>query len=195
MEKTVKATPSAAPQPSIPQPALWDAAELQGRECHACACYFESVNPENAKQVQGFCRRSPAELQQVRGQEPRMDARTGQPVLRDGQPVMQPALITGYLFKAQPRNGTCWDGWRPKGTLPGESFGERSIRLLKPIIEQLLEGQHVPSEVRDAINLIFDITQRGPVPVMNPTQAVALALGNGTGETGNDRPAGPKHRA
>lgn len=98
----------------------WDPAELQGRTCSACACYFESINPDDAKQFQGFCRRLPADMTEVRVQVPRRD-REGQPVIRDGQPVMNNERVAGFIFKPTQREGTCFDGWRPKGTLPGAS--------------------------------------------------------------------------
>lgn len=104
----------------------YDMAELKGRTCAACACYFESVNPADATQFQGFCRRLPADMTKVRGQIPRLDAQQ-RPVIRDGQPVMNSAEIIGFLFKPTQREGTCFDGWRPKGTLPGQR------RVLEPV--------------------------------------------------------------
>ncbi len=97
----------------------WDPVELGGRTCSACACYFESINPEDPKQFQGFCRRLPADMTKVRGQVPRLDGQ-GKAVLRDGVPVMNSAEIIGFLYKPTQRDGTCFDGWRPKGTLPGQ---------------------------------------------------------------------------
>lgn len=105
-------------EPTIAAGVPWDPAELQGRTCNACACYFESVNPEDPKQFQGFCRRQPADMQKVRGQVPRLDGK-GQPVLKDGVPVMNSAEIIGFLYRPTQREGTCFDGWREKGTLPG----------------------------------------------------------------------------
>jgi hypothetical protein len=108
-----------APEPSIVGGIPWDPAELQGRTCTACACYFESINPENPNQFQGFCRRQPADMTKVRGEIPRLDPVTKKPVTRDGKPVMNSAEIIGFLYHPTQRDGTCFDGWRPKGTLPG----------------------------------------------------------------------------
>lgn len=97
----------------------WDAEALKGRSCANCACYFESANPNNPKEVQGFCRRAPAEMAELRMQEERRDLK-GNVVIKDGQPVMQPVKVIAYVFKTTTATGICFDGWRALGTLPGE---------------------------------------------------------------------------
>jgi hypothetical protein len=121
----------------------WDPAELQGRTCSACACYFESINPENSKQFQGFCRRLPAEMTKVRGQVPRLDAQQ-KPMIRDGQPVMNSAEIIGYLYKPTQRDGTCFDGWREKGTLPGGANSAAQLQQMRVLMERLAQTVLVP---------------------------------------------------
>ena len=107
-------------QPSIPEERVpWDRAALQGRECFTCACYFESVNPENPRQYQGFCRRLPAQFVETRGQVPRLDPVTKEPMIKNGQVVMNNELVKGWLYPPTQRAGTCFDGYRPLGTLPG----------------------------------------------------------------------------
>jgi hypothetical protein len=125
------------PQPSIPSNVPWDPATLEGRDCAHCACYFESANPENPSQFQGFCRRWPAEFSQTRGQVPRLDPVTKLPVMKNGVPVMNNEVIVGYLFKPAQRQGTCFDGYRPLGTLPGERPVEGK---LKEFLLKLVEG-------------------------------------------------------
>jgi hypothetical protein len=131
------------PEPSIVPTAPWDPAELEGRTCNACACYFESVNPEDPKQFQGFCRRSPADMQKVRGQVPRLDLK-GKPVIKDGVPVMNTAEIIGFLYRPTQREGTCFDGWREKGTLPGAGNSRRDLELLKATIERAIAEMSHP---------------------------------------------------
>lgn len=126
-----------------------------------CACYFEQPNPENAAQTQGFCRRLPADMTAVRGLEPRID-RQGNPVLKDGQPVMQPAQIIGYLFKTTRREGTCFDGWRPQGTLPGETVVQTTLRQVRPHLEPLLT--QVRPDIRPFVASLFGLD-----PVETPT--------------------------
>jgi len=126
------------PEPTIPSAKVpWDPAQLQGRTCSACACYFESINAENPKEFQGFCRRQPADLIEVRTQIPRLDAK-GQAVVRDGQPVMNSAVIPGFLFKVAQREGTCFDGWREKGTLPGAANSQQQLQQLRKMLEQAM---------------------------------------------------------
>jgi hypothetical protein len=131
---------------SIPPNVPWDPTELQGRDCAHCACYFESANPENPAQFQGFCRRWPAEFSQTRGQVPRLDPVTKLPVMKNGVPVMNNELIMGYLYKPTQRQGICFDGYRPKGSLPGET---RIDEKLKEFLLKLVEGSHnlFPQEV------------------------------------------------
>lgn len=127
-------------EPTISSPVVpWDPAELQGRTCSACACYFESINPEDTKQFQGFCRRLPADMTKVRGQVPRLDG-SGNAVIRDGQPVMNSAEIIGYLFKPTQRDGTCFDGWREKGTLPGAANSQKELQELRSKLGAVLQS-------------------------------------------------------
>lgn len=143
------------PQPSLPtSEPPYDRTLLKGRECQTCACYFESANPEDATKFQGFCRRFPAVLNRIRTMEQRRD-RTGAVVIRDGQPVMQPAEVAGFMFALTQRSGTCFDGWRAVGTLPGETPAERIVREAGPQLEQLLE-----TAPRELAQLVRVITQR-----------------------------------
>lgn len=155
-------------KPSIPDAVgqvPWDPAELAGRTCNACACYFESPNPENPLQYQGFCRRAPAEVTKVRGMEVRRDLK-GNPVMKDGKEVMQPCELIGYLFKPAQRLGTCYDGWRAKGMLPGDTPQERLVRKLKPLAAALLPS--LTPEIRSVVKLLWDIEDP---PASDPTEA------------------------
>lgn len=124
-----------APPPAVP----WDPAELKGRDCGHCACFFEQANPENPAQSQGFCRRAPAEVAQMRVMEPRV--LNGVPQMKDGQPVMQPGTAIGFIYRLTKREGTCFDGWRPLGTLPGEPPTQAAMKAvvasLRPVLEKL----------------------------------------------------------
>lgn len=147
---------------SIPeQSVLWDQSELKGRNCHACACYFESVNPADPTKFQGFCRRTPAQLVQLRGEVPRLD-RNNQPVLKDGKPVMNSEIIPGYIYQVTQRDGTCFDGYRPKGTLPGEGPHAAVLRVLVPLMVKVAKksgvtiAPEVDRAVKDILNLPLD---------------------------------------
>jgi hypothetical protein len=134
----------------------WDPASLEGRDCGRCACYFEQANPENTLQSQGFCRRQPADMQQMRGMEPRKDLQ-GNIIWKDGKQVMQPTTIIGYLFKPTKRDGTCFEGWRPIGALPGERSIDvavrRAVGRLKPALEKM------PPELQGVLSALFDLRE------------------------------------
>jgi hypothetical protein len=149
------------------QPAVvsvpWDPQSLKGRDCGHCACYFEQSNPQDPKQSQGFCRRLPADLMVIKSLEERLDHQTGKAVIgRDGKPVMQPANVTGYLFKTTKREGTCFDGWRPLGTLPGERQIDTSLRFLRHEAEPLLADLPEPYRVYLRILLAMDPSPKVP---------------------------------
>jgi hypothetical protein len=137
----------------------WDAALLKGRECSSCACYFEQANPDNALQSQGFCRRLPADMQQMRALEPRRDPKGSVVLGKDNQPIMQPTQVVGYLFKPTKRDGTCFDGWRELDTLPGERSIDATIRRARDSLEPLLT--EIPKEVRPFLAAVFGIIEPG----------------------------------
>ena len=150
----------ASPTPSIEVGKVpWDAAALKGRTCSNCACYFESVNPQDPKKFQGFCRRDPAELIQLRGEVPRMDL-SGNPVMREGKPVMNSEVIVGFLYRQTQRDGTCFDGYRVPGSLPGERNIDVSLREFFPEFVQQL-GRYLPPELVSAASRMFGISGEG----------------------------------
>lgn len=148
-------------QPTVAENVPWDPAELKGRTCSACACYFESVNPLNPKEFQGFCRRLPADLQELRVEEVRRDTK-GEIIMRNGQPVMQPGKAIGYLYKLVGRQGTCFDGYRPKGTLPGQTPAERLLAVLTKSM-----APYLSPEMRTALEAMNEESAAAPAA---PTQ-------------------------
>jgi len=145
-------TLGAAPVPPVKVP--WDVQALKGRECRTCACYFEQANTENLTQIQGFCRRLPAELAEVRMMEQRRDLQ-GRVVMKDGHPVMQPGKVTGFLYKPTRPEGTCYDGWRPVDTLPGERSIDTHVRQARDRLQPLLA--EIPPNLRPFLAALFGI--------------------------------------
>ncbi len=76
-------------------------------------------------------------MTKVRGQVPRLDAQR-KPVIRDGVPVMNSAEIIGFLYKPTQREGTCFDGWREKGTLPGSANSQKDLQGLRAMLERAI---------------------------------------------------------
>lgn len=148
MCKRVEKTKVKAPEPksSLPQSVPYDLGELKGRTCSSCACYFESANPENPTQFQGFCRRAPPDLVKTSVLQPRVDLQ-GNPILdRNKQPVLQREEVQGFLFKPVQRSGTCFDGYRSNGTLPGERMHEALAVKFLPVVLEMLRGNHKAAE-------------------------------------------------
>lgn len=142
------------PTPSIEETKMpFDLAALKGRTCSNCACYFESVNPDNPNKFQGFCRRNIADLIQLRGEVPRTDLQ-GNVVMKDGKPVMNSEMIAGYVYKVTQRQGTCFDGYRVPGTLPGERNMDTAFREYLPDLFQQLEKYLTP-ELRSSLTRLL----------------------------------------
>jgi len=139
--------------PAVP----WDPAELQGRDCGHCACFFEQANPENPKQRQGFCRRQPADMAELRVMEQRVI--NGVPQCKDGKPVMQPGKVVGFLYKPTKREGTCFDGWRPIGALPGDRIVDFQMRQAVHLLPSVLSDLPKPSAAAlSAVLTVFGIS-------------------------------------
>jgi hypothetical protein len=91
------------------------------RTCANCACFAYMMpdgsiveSPENAQSV---CRRNVPGARQVRIEVPRIQ--NGQPVIKAGRPVLEPATVFQYGYQPTTEKAVCYDGWRPLGTLPG----------------------------------------------------------------------------
>ena len=146
------------PTPTIPSTVVpWDPAELKGRTCQNCACYFESANPQDPSKFQGFCRRSPATLTQLRTEVPRLDLQK-RPVMRDGKPVMNSEVVAGFIYQLTQRDGTCFDGYRTKGTLPGELPTQAMLRTLGPVLLKVAkQATKLPPELEQAMREAFEV--------------------------------------
>jgi hypothetical protein len=146
-----RAKKSTVPEAKVP----WDAALLGGRNCQSCAAYFEASHPDHPDQYQGFCRRGPATLTKMRVMEVRRDLK-GNPVMKDGQPVMQPAESIGFLYPVTQREGTCFDGWRALGTLPGETAHQTMLRQ----IGQVFDLSKMPEELREPLRVLLGVAHQ-----------------------------------
>jgi len=119
------------------------------RCCQNCACYMEVKNPANQLQSQGFCRRDPPGAERVRVQVPRLNSDGKTPAIdRQGRPVMETREQMAYVYRLSARNFTCFDGWRPLGTEPGDKWQSRfvlekaepAVRALSPELAEALEA-------------------------------------------------------
>lgn len=117
------------------------------RSCANCACAarmtrtgqylaMAAVDPESFV----VCRRNMPQASEVRGRNPRLDPRTGEPMRNSqGQQVYDAVVGVQIGYPATLPEAICFDGWRPAGTLPGVRWGsERMIEAFRPIIEKAL---------------------------------------------------------
>jgi len=117
------------------------------RCCLNCACYMEVQNPINKLAHQGFCRRDPPNAQTVRVERPRV-LPDGKPAMdKQGRPIMERGEQLAYVHRLTARELTCYDGWRPLGTRPGDRWEQRA--LLEKLLPALREV--IPEELADAL--------------------------------------------
>ncbi len=113
-----------------------DKTETPERTCGNCACLYEMSNPQNPLQKGYFCRLNPAQHKKMRIEAPRLD-KDGNPVKgRNDQIIMQPAEVDAFLWPPTVPTLTCFDGWRPVGTLPGERW---ESQRLQAAIDSIME--------------------------------------------------------
>ncbi len=169
--------------PSSPRsaPLLMPGPDVGGRNCGNCACYFEMAHPLNALERQGFCRRFSVNAQAMRVQVPRVDEH-GAPIVSklDKRPVVDVREEVLYVNAVTAAQLVCFDGWRPVGSLPGESLNDsnlrRSAELLSPILEASLAQvpDDAPAGLANAVRQVLTIF-RGELPSEPPTVAPAPA--------------------
>ena len=95
----------------------------EARCCRNCACYMEVRHPQNPTEFQGFCRREPPRGQEVRVSVPRLNDKKEPMFMRDGKtPQMIEQRRMALVHQVTAREMTCFDGWRPVGTRPGDDW-------------------------------------------------------------------------
>ncbi len=119
-----------------------DPSELPAlRTCVNCAC-FGRMAPDGSmtnshSDTVPVCRRNPPGARQQRVEVPVLQ--DGHPVMDRGRPRMtaQQAIVIGYPATAP--EATCFDGWRPPGTLPGVRWEtQRMLEGFMPMFEKAL---------------------------------------------------------
>lgn len=96
------------------------------RTCATCACSIIEKHHVTGNDMQMFCRRNTVMAQPARMERPKIDPKTGQAMVRQGRrdepptPIMETFTDLLYLYTPTLATLTCFDGWRPMGTLPGD---------------------------------------------------------------------------
>lgn len=114
------------------------------RNCANCACHHVQENKINKLETQSFCRRDTPTAAQMRGERPRV--RDGKPDIdKHGRPIMENVMEVIYLYKPTMPDLTCFDGWRPIGTLPGErastEFSSSITAAMRRLYQDMMQGQ------------------------------------------------------
>jgi len=100
------------------------------------------ANTQNPMEKQAFCRRDPVNAQRVRTEVPRMKRDGTGPVMgRDNKPIMENGEAWAFLYRPTLASLTCFDGWRPLGTLPGDKWQNAIVdQLMKQGIAAIQAG-------------------------------------------------------
>ena len=115
-------------------------ADESPRTCATCACSKIQKHPQLANVEQIFCRRDPINAAKVRVERAMINSKTKEPMFeRDGKtPRTEIVEELGYMHRPVIATETCFDGWRPLGTLPGDKW--TNARLDSQMAELLFAG-------------------------------------------------------
>ncbi len=125
------------------QETVSDSSEIpESRTCANCACSILQKHPVMLSEDQMFCRRNTVLSQPMRMEQPRLDAKTKEMVIdrRTGKPVMEQVTNLVYLYAPTLPTLTCFDGWRPQSTLPGDKWDMEDLKREYARVMQKLSG-------------------------------------------------------
>jgi len=98
------------------------------RTCANCACSIIRKHPVTLNETQMFCQRHTVVSAMARLERPRLDRNKNIVAGRDGKPIMERVEELIFMHAPTVAEATCFDGWRPQGTLPGD-FSYKSADL------------------------------------------------------------------
>jgi hypothetical protein len=117
------------------------------RTCGNCGCAarmnrkgeFSDVAAVSADSFL-ICRRNMPQASEARTRQPRIDPRTGKPAENgQGQKLFEEVAALQIGYPATLPEATCFDGWRPLGTLPGVRWEtQRMTAAFVPMLEKAL---------------------------------------------------------
>lgn len=148
---------------------------LETRHCENCACYFEVRNPANPLQSQGFCRREPPQAKEVRVALPMMNGK-GEPMMgRDGKPRMEERIQLAFVHELTARQMTCFDGWRPLGTVPGADWRQEwlGVKVEKFLAARFKVGGNYELDTQELLTYLREWRAGPPIvpPAANDSSA------------------------
>ena len=138
----------------------------EARCCRNCACYMEVRHPVDPTQSQGFCRREPPHGQEVRLSIPRLNDKKEPMFMRDGKtPQMIETKRLALVHEVTAREMTCFDGWRPLGTRPGDDWRHQWLA-------EMLKGVRSKGKYSlETLELLAAIERWQAGPELNPPAA------------------------
>jgi hypothetical protein len=117
------------------------------RTCSNCGCAarmnrkgeFSELAAVSAESFV-ICRRNMPQASEARTRQPRIDPRTGKPAQNSqGQQLFDEVAAIQIGYPATLPEATCFDGWRPLGTLPGVRWeSARLATAFVPLLEKVL---------------------------------------------------------
>lgn len=105
------------------------------RTCANCACSIMRKHPVLVNEERMFCARNTVMSHIMRVGKPRIDP-ISKEVMNDkrtGKPIMESVDDLVFVYAPTLAELTCYDGWRPIGTLPGDKWQNASV-------DQLMDG-------------------------------------------------------
>lgn len=128
------------------------------RVCASCACFSamtekgEIIDPASNPEAMRVCRRNPPGGRMVRVEEPVHDPKTGAPVVDRGRPRLQAKQVLQIGYQPTIETASCYDGWRPLGTPPGQRWESRHmVARLLPLLERALVQSGMSAEAAEQI--------------------------------------------
>lgn len=112
------------------------------RTCATCACFGTENNPMIPGKTQTVCRLNSAMLAQAEIEQPVLDQNKQPMFLKDGKTLRTQKVITQFfVYPPMSAELTCFAGWRPIGTEPGQRGGVRDdMDVIMNAMEPLLNA-------------------------------------------------------
>lgn len=138
--------------------ALTEQPKPESRTCANCACSVVRKHPVLLNEDRMFCARNTVNSHIMRVGKPRIDPATKQPVMdkRTQKPIIESVDDLVFLYMPTMPELTCYDGWRPLGTLPGD-FSYRTGDVAE-LTQKFMDGfkrlqQDVIAQLESDLNL------------------------------------------
>jgi hypothetical protein len=122
------------------------------RTCANCACSILQKNAQLGNIEHMFCRKDPINAGKARFERPQMVNGEVRIDKRTQKPIMETYEDLAFMYRPVIKSATCFDGWRPIGTEPGDKFQNAPLdKMMAPLMETF--GRLYKDMTRDAFVL------------------------------------------